>query len=73
MPDKVVLFPKRDMGSLELTEEYIRLRAYELWERHGCIHGRALEDWLEAEAQILGRRSALVLEAIEGKAQAAVA
>ena len=73
MPDKVVPFRKRDMGSLELTEEYIRLRAYELWERHGRIHGRDLEDWLEAEAQILGRRSALVLKAIESKAQAAVA
>lgn len=73
MPDKVVQFPKPDVGSLELTEEYIRLRAYELWERRGRTHGSALEDWLEAEAQIIGRKSAIVFEPIKGKVQVAVA
>ena len=28
-----------DMGSLELTEEVIRQRAYELFEQHGCEPG----------------------------------
>lgn len=71
MPDKLVQFPKPDMGSLELTEEYIRLRAYQLWERHGRIHGRDVEDWLEAEAQIHGRNS--ILEPVVEMIQAAVA
>ena len=71
MPDRLVQFAKPDMGSLELTEEYIRLRAYQLWERHGHTHGRDLEDWLEAEAQIHGRK--LILEPVEEMIQAAVA
>ena len=73
MPDKIVQFPKPDVGSLELTEEYIRLRAYELWERRGGTHGGDVEDWLEAEAQIIGRKSVIAFEPIEGKVQAAVA
>ena len=47
-----------DQGSLELTEEYIRLRAYEIWERRGRQDGHDVEDWLQAEAEIFGRRSA---------------
>lgn len=30
-------------------------RAYELYVDHGYRHGRALDDWLEAEREILGR------------------
>ncbi|QRM30976.1 DUF2934 domain-containing protein [Microvirga sp. VF16] len=35
-------------------EERIRERAYELWMRHGSIHGRADEYWYQAEQEILG-------------------
>jgi hypothetical protein len=35
-------------------EERIRLRAYEFYERRGRIDGLALDDWLQAEAEILG-------------------
>jgi len=37
-------------------EEQIRLRAYELYEAGGREHGRDLDDWLQAETEILGRR-----------------
>jgi hypothetical protein len=37
--------------------EAIRVRAYELWEQRGRQHGGDAEDWLEAEAEILARRS----------------
>ncbi len=37
--------------------EAIRVRAYELWEKRGRQHGGDAEDWLEAEAEILTRRS----------------
>jgi hypothetical protein len=30
----------------------IRRRAYELWERDGSVHGRALDHWLQAEREI---------------------
>jgi len=37
-------------------EEKIRLRAYELYEQRGRIEGFALDDWLQAEAEIRGAR-----------------
>jgi hypothetical protein len=46
--------PSLEMGSLELTEEYIRLRAYHFFEERGREHGHDLEDWLRAEEEILG-------------------
>jgi len=36
----------------EEIEVLIRFRAYELWEQKGRRHGRALEDWLEAEQEL---------------------
>ena len=38
-------------------EEAIRRRAYELYEQRGRQDGHAVEDWLEAEAQVRHRRS----------------
>jgi hypothetical protein len=35
-------------------EESIRRRAYELYEQRGRIEGFALDDWLQAEREILG-------------------
>ena len=37
-------------------EEKILQRAYELYEQRGMTEGHALDDWLQAEAEILGRR-----------------
>jgi hypothetical protein len=36
--------------------------AYELWEKNGCIHGRDIEYWCEAESIIVTR-----LQPIEGE------
>jgi len=38
-----------------LLEHEIRLRAYDLYDRRGRVDGHALEDWLQAEAEILGK------------------
>jgi len=46
----------RKPKSVSNTEEKIRLRAYELYEQRGKIEGHALDDWLQAEEEILGRR-----------------
>jgi hypothetical protein len=35
-------------------EERIRRRAYQLYEQRGSVEGFALDDWLQAEAEILG-------------------
>jgi DUF2934 family protein len=39
---------------LDLEEE-IRRRAYELFERRGCIPGYENEDWLVAEREVMAR------------------
>ena len=35
-------------------EERIRRRAYEIYEQRGRIDGLDLEDWLQAEAKVMG-------------------
>jgi Protein of unknown function (DUF2934) len=57
MARKIRFATAPDVGSQELTEEIIRIRAYELFELHGCQHGHDVEHWLEAEAEVLGKKS----------------
>lgn len=45
-----------DAGSDEL-EERIRVRAYQLYEQRGKRDGHALDDWLQAEAELTERKS----------------
>jgi len=77
MPDKVtdVSAAKAEAGSLELTEELIRLRAYQLYEGRGCEHGHDLDDWFQAEAEVFGKKSVGTAEseAMEGKGKAEAA
>ena len=44
-----------DLGSLELTEQLVRERAYQFYEERGREDGHDLDDWLRAEAEILGK------------------
>ncbi len=37
-------------------ERRIRLRAYELFEQRGGEHGHDLEDWLQAELELIQRK-----------------
>lgn len=34
-------------------EEAIRIRAYQLWEHRGHPYGSAMEDWLQAETEVV--------------------
>lgn len=47
----------------EATHASIALRAYEIYEQRGCAPGRELEDWLQAENEIL---PLLVEEELQG-------
>ena len=38
-------------------EERIRVRAYEIWNATGRMHGHADEQWLAAEREVLGAES----------------
>jgi DUF2934 family protein len=40
-----------------ISEEAIRIHAYELYERRGRSHGYAVEDWLTAEAHLMARKN----------------
>jgi hypothetical protein len=35
-----------------LTEQEVRERAYDMWERRGRQHGQDVDDWLSAERQL---------------------
>jgi hypothetical protein len=37
-------------------QEQIKRRAYQLFEERGNIHGHDLEDWLQAEIEVLDAR-----------------
>jgi hypothetical protein len=45
-----------DYGKLSLAEleDRIRDRAYDLYDKRGQLDGHALDDWLEAKAEVLG-------------------
>lgn len=50
------LFRKLD-ASFDGLEERIRVRAYELYEKRGKRDGHALDDWLQAEAELMERKA----------------
>lgn len=56
MKNLIVLKPdkagKEGYTPVELAAE-IRRRAYKLYEQHGRADGHALEDWAQAEADVL--------------------
>jgi len=56
----------RKPKSVSNAEEKIRLRAYELYEQRGMIDGHALDDWLQAEAEILGAQKQRKVKAARG-------
>lgn len=44
-----------------MLEHEIRLRAYDLYERRGAFGDHALDDWLQAESEVLREKRALNL------------
>ena len=43
-------------------EQRVQERAYEIWERTGRPEGKAVEDWLQAEAEIVAEEKGLEQE-----------
>ena len=50
---------KPDEGSLELTEDIIRTRAYQFYKERGYEDGHDLEDWFRAKGEIFGKKTAV--------------
>ena len=46
--------PESNKLSVYDLQERIRNRAYDLYEKRGAQDGHALDDWLEAKAEVLG-------------------
>jgi len=53
---KVEVSQASDAVSLEFIEDKIRERAYQLSEQRGFEDGHAMDDWLQAEAEVLGKK-----------------
>ena len=47
---------KRTTGTTVDMEDQIRQRAYELYEQRGREDGFEVEDWVQAESEVLGSR-----------------
>lgn len=39
-------------ASVQVPPEKVALRAYQKWLQRGCTHGRDVQDWVEAEAEL---------------------
>jgi Protein of unknown function (DUF2934) len=50
------LFRQLDAG-FDDAKERIRVRAYELYEQHGKRDGHAVDDWLQAEAELTAQQA----------------
>jgi DUF2934 family protein len=48
--------PETDV-SITVSEDAVRVHAYELYKHRGCSQDNAVEDWLTAEAHLLARKN----------------
>jgi Protein of unknown function (DUF2934) len=52
--DSITRTRERQKLMVDLLERKIRLRAGQLFAERGKVEGRALEDWVRAESEVLG-------------------
>src|SRR5947208_2314653 len=43
----------RGVQATQVTSERIAKRAYEKWLKRGCTHGNDVQDWVEAEKEVM--------------------
>ncbi len=51
-PPALAAPPDRELLEGPTRDDLIRRRAFDLYERNGAVDGRALDDWLAAEAEL---------------------
>ncbi len=54
--DSITRTRERQKLMLELLERKVRLRAQQLYDERGQVEGRALEDWVRAESEVVNHR-----------------
>ena len=47
--------PSNGYGNTNELQDEIRRRAYELYQERGCEPGHEVEDWFEAERQVMAK------------------
>ena len=57
--------PSSDPSYSSDIEERVRRRAYDLYEQHGRVDGLALDDWLQAEREIVGAQKQRKIKAAQ--------
>lgn len=50
--EKPATAKKEENEKVEVTQQQIAERAYELWLNRGCEHGHDIEDWKQAEDEL---------------------
>jgi hypothetical protein len=55
-----------ELSDTDLQHQCIALRAYELYEARGHVDGFDVEDWLQAEREILGKAAEPEKAAVAG-------
>ena len=40
-------------SSPQVSREHVAKRAYEKWLKRGCTHGNDMQDWIEAEKEVM--------------------
>jgi hypothetical protein len=57
-PARTTLAPKSDKPTVLIPiEQHIQQRAHELYEQRGGTEGHGLDDWLQAEREIMGTQA----------------
>jgi hypothetical protein len=63
---------KPRMATKQLTSEEIAFRAYQIYLERGCAPGNELEDWTQAERELLGENGKLAVENGKSRRKATV-
>jgi hypothetical protein len=45
-------------SSTQVSREHVAKRAYEKWLKRGCTHGNDMQDWIEAEKEVIAEMRA---------------
>jgi hypothetical protein len=56
---------ERLTGELQIQQQ-IRLRAYQIWQQRGSQPGSSLDDWLQAEEEIIAEFTTAEIRAQQG-------
>jgi Protein of unknown function (DUF2934) len=52
---------------MNIPDELVRQRSYEIWQREGCPHGLSAQHWFQARAELESQLRAERFTAVEGE------